>query len=152
MRAVLQRVSEAHVCINDLRKSEIGRGMVILLAIEEADTAEDIEWLAGKIARLRIFDDANDVMNHSVQDIGGEILLISQFTLFASTQKGNRPSYSRSARPEQAVPLYRQFIEALSEKVRKPIQTGEFGAHMMVSLTNDGPVTRLPTVRPASGL
>jgi len=112
-----------------------------LLAIEEADTAEDIEWLSGKIARLRVFNDENGVMNRSVQEVQGGILLVSQFTLFASTKKGNRPSYSRSARPEIAVPLYQQFIARLGQDLGKPVQTGEFGAHMLVSLTNDGPVT-----------
>ena len=113
----------------------------MLLAVEEADTAEDIEWLSGKIVRLRVFDDDNGVMNRSVQEAGGGILLVSQFTLFASTKKGNRPSYSRSARPEIAVPLYEQFARRLAQDLGKPIQTGEFGAHMLVSLTNDGPVT-----------
>ena len=111
------------------------------LAIEEADTAEDIEWLSGKTVRLRIFNDENGVMNRSIQEGPGGILLISQFTLFASTKKGNRPSYSRSARPEIAIPLYEQFIARLTLDLGRPIQTGEFGAHMEVSLTNDGPVT-----------
>ena len=113
----------------------------MLLAVEEADTAEDIEWLSGKIVRLRVFDDENGVMNRSVQDVQGGILLVSQFTLFASTKKGNRPSYSRSARPEIAVPLYQQFIARLAQDLGKPIETGEFGAEMQVSLINDGPVT-----------
>src|ERR1700679_4309136 len=110
MRAVIQRVSEASVTIGGAVKGAIGRGLLVLLAVEDADTAEDIEWLSGKIVRLRIFNDENGVMNRSVQDIGGEILLTSQFTLFASTAKGNRPSYSRSARPEIAIPIYEQFI------------------------------------------
>ena len=122
-------------------KGAIGRGLLVLLAVEEADAAEDIEWLSGKIVRLRIFDDASGVMNLSVQETQGEILLISQFTLFASTKKGNRPSYIRSARPEIAVPLYEQFIARLTTDLGRPIQTGEFGADMKVTLTNDGPVT-----------
>ncbi len=112
-----------------------------MLAIEEVDTIEDIEWLSGKIARLRIFADENGVMNRSVQEAGGDILLISQFTLYASTKKGNRPSYSRSAGPEIAVPFYEQFIKRLTQDLGKPIQTGEFGADMAVDLINDGPVT-----------
>ena len=115
--------------------------MLVLAAVEETDNDTDIEWLTGKIIRLRIFDDEQGVMNKSVQEVQGDILLISQFTLFASTRKGNRPSYSRSARPEIAVPLYEQLIVALSRELGKPVPTGEFGAHMEVSLTNDGPVT-----------
>jgi len=141
MRAVIQRVSEARVTIGGAVKGAIQHGLVVLLAIEEADTAEDIEWLSGKIVRLRVFNDENGVMNRSVQEVQGGILLVSQFTLFASTKKGNRPSYSRSARPEIAVPLYQQFIARLGQDLGQPIQTGEFGAHMLVSLTNDGPVT-----------
>jgi D-tyrosyl-tRNA(Tyr) deacylase len=114
---------------------------VVLLAVEEADTVEDIEWLSGKIVRLRIFNDENGMMNRSVQEVQGGILLISQFTLFASTKKGNRPSYSRSARPEIAIPLYEQFAARLTQDLGQTVQTGEFGAHMLVSLTNDGPVT-----------
>lgn len=124
-------------------KGVIGRGLLVLLAVEETDTPEDIEWLSGKVVRLRIFDDTNGVMNLSVQEIQGEILLVSQFTLFASTKKGNRPSYSRSARPEIAVPLYEQFIARLAADLGRPVQTGEFGADMKVTLTNDGPVTIL---------
>ena len=141
MRAVIQRVSSANVAINGQVKGAIARGLVVLLAVEEADSAEDIEWLSGKVVRLRIFDDELGVMNRSVQEVAGEILLISQFTLFASTKKGNRPSYSRSAKPEIAVPLYEQFIARLTQDFGKAIQTGEFGAHMDVSLVNDGPVT-----------
>ena len=141
MRAVIQRVAEAKVSIGGALKGAIQHGLVVLLAVEEADTAEDIEWLSGKIVRLRVFDDDNGVMNRSVQETGGGILLVSQFTLFASTKKGNRPSYSRSARPEIAVPLYEQFARRLAQDLGKPIQTGEFGAQMLVSLTNDGPVT-----------
>lgn len=141
MRAVIQRVSIANVVIDANQKAAIGRGLLVLLAIEEADTPEDIEWLSGKIIRLRVFDDPDGVMNLSAQEIHGEILLVSQFTLFASTKKGNRPSYSRSARPEIAVPLYNQFIARLTADFSRPIQTGEFGADMKVTLTNDGPVT-----------
>jgi D-aminoacyl-tRNA deacylase len=141
MRAVIQRVSEAKVTIGGASKGAIGKGLVVLLAVEEADIIEDIEWLSGKIVRLRIFDDEAGVMNLSVQDVQGEILLVSQFTLFASTRKGNRPSYSRSARPTLAVPLYEKFMQRLEQEFGKPIQTGEFGAQMFVCLINDGPVT-----------
>jgi len=141
MRAVIQRVSSASVTIHGQVRGAIARGLVVLLAVEDADTADDIEWLSGKIVRLRIFDDEQGVMNLSVQEIGGEILLISQFTLFASTRKGNRPSYTRSAKPEIAVPLYEQFLARLTLDFGKPIQTGEFGAQMLVTLANDGPVT-----------
>jgi D-tyrosyl-tRNA(Tyr) deacylase len=141
VRAVIQRVSEAKVTIEGTVKGAIQAGLVILLAVEEADTPEDIEWLSGKIVRLRIFDDENGVMNRSVQETNGEILLVSQFTLFASIKKGNRPSYIRSARPEIAIPLYEKFIAQLSQEFGKPIQTGEFGADMQVALVNNGPVT-----------
>jgi D-aminoacyl-tRNA deacylase len=141
MRAVIQRVAGAKVTIAGAVKGVIQHGLVVLLAIEEADTAEDIEWLSGKIVRLRVFDDDNGVMNRSVQEVHGGILLISQFTLFASTKKGNRPSYSRSARPEIAVPLYEKFIARIGQDLGRAVQTGEFGAQMLVSLTNDGPVT-----------
>ena len=141
MRAVIQRVAEGKVTIAGNVRGAIQQGLVVLLAIEEADTPEDIEWLSGKIARLRVFDDENGVMNRSVQEVQGGILLVSQFTLFASTKKGNRPSYSRSARPEIAVPLYEQFIARLGQELGRSVQTGDFGAHMLVSLTNDGPVT-----------
>ena len=141
MRAVIQRVAEAKVSIDGAVKGAIQNGLAVLLAVEEADTAEDIEWLSGKIVRLRVFDDENGVMNRSVQDVQGGILLVSQFTLFASTKKGNRPSYSRAARPEIAVPLYQQFIARLAQDLGKPVETGDFGAEMRVSLTNDGPVT-----------
>ena len=143
MRAVIQRTTRASVTIGGTVKGAIQRGIVVLLAIEETDGAEDIEWLSGKIARLRIFDDEAGVMNCSVQEVGGEVLLVSQFTLFASTKKGNRPSYSRSARPEIAIPLYEKFIARLTQDLGKPIETGEFGADMQVSLVNDGPVTIL---------
>jgi D-tyrosyl-tRNA(Tyr) deacylase len=141
MRAVIQRVSQASVTIDGTVKGAIESGLLVLLAIEEADTPEDIEWLSGKIIRLRVFPDDQGVMNRSVQEVGAGILLISQFTLFASTRKGNRPSYSRSARPEIAIPLYQAFIDKLSGDLGKPIQTGEFGADMQVGLINDGPVT-----------
>jgi D-aminoacyl-tRNA deacylase len=141
LRAVIQRVAEASVTIAGTVEGAIGQGLLVLLAIEEADTLEDIEWLSGKIVRLRIFNDDSGVMNRSVQEVNGEILLISQFTLFASTKKGNRPSYVRSARPETAIPLYEKFIARLAQDFGKPIRTGEFGAHMLVRLANDGPVT-----------
>lgn len=141
MRAVLQRVSQADVTIAGVCKGRIGRGLLVLLAVEDADTQEDLEWLSGKIVRLRIFPDEAGQMNRSVQEIGGEILLISQFTLFASTKKGNRPSYLRSAKPEVAIPLYEQFNTRLTQDLGKPVATGEFGADMQVSLVNDGPVT-----------
>src|SRR5947208_902265 len=141
MRAVIQRVSQASVVIADGVKAQIEKGLLVLVAVEESDGAEDIEWLSGKIVRLRIFDDENGVMNKSVQEIQGEILVVSQFTLFASTRKGNRPSYSRSARPEVAIPLYEAFIRQLAADFGKPVQTGEFGADMKVKLVNDGPVT-----------
>lgn len=141
MRAVIQRVSQASVSIEGAVKGAIQEGLLVLLAVEESDTPADIEWLSGKTVRLRVFNDEQGVMNRSVQEVGGGILLVSQFTLYASTKKGNRPSYSRSAPPEIAVPLYEQFAARLAQDLGKPIQTGEFGAHMMVSLTNDGPVT-----------
>ena len=141
MRAVIQRVKEAKVTIGETIRGSIQNGLVVLLAVEEADTAEDVEWLSGKIVRLRVFDDENGVMNRSLQEVNGEILLISQFTLFASTKKGNRPSYSRSARPELAIPLYERFIAQLKQDLGRPIQTGKFGAKMLVRLSNDGPVT-----------
>jgi D-aminoacyl-tRNA deacylase len=141
MRAVIQRVSRASVTIESVVKGRIERGLMVLLAVEEADTGEDIEWLSGKIVRLRIFPDDAGVMNRSVQEIGGNVLLISQFTLFASTRKGNRPSYSRSAGPSAAIPLYEAFVQRLSADLGKPVQTGEFGADMKVELINDGPVT-----------
>jgi D-aminoacyl-tRNA deacylase len=141
MRAVVQRVSEASVTIAGQIRGVIQNGLVVLLAVEEADTPEDIEWLSGKIVRLRIFPDDNGVMNRSVQEVDGDVLLISQFTLFASTKKGNRPSYTRAARPEIAVPLYEVFCRRLTEGLGKVVRTGEFGADMKVSLVNDGPVT-----------
>jgi D-tyrosyl-tRNA(Tyr) deacylase len=141
MRAVIQRVSEASVTIDGHVKSEIGKGLLILLGIEETDAKEDIDWLAGKVARLRIFDDENGVMNLSVKDIDGDTIVVSQFTLHASTKKGNRPSYIKAARPETAIPLYEQFVTQLETETGKPVGTGEFGAMMEVALVNDGPVT-----------
>lgn len=141
MRAVIQRVSEAGVTIDGIVRATIDNGLVVLLAVEETDNSEDIEWLSGKITRLRIFDDTDGVMNRSVVDVQGGILLVSQFTLFASTRKGNRPSYLRSAKPEVAIPLYEQFVTRLTHHLGRPVQTGEFGAHMLVRLVNDGPVT-----------
>jgi len=143
MRAVIQRVSQAAVTIGGETRAAIPQGLVVLLAVEDTDTPEDLEWLSGKIARLRIFNDDEGVMNRSVQETGGEVLVISQFTLFASTKKGNRPSYSRAARPEVAVPLYEAFVRKLGEDLGKPVHTGEFAADMQVNLTNDGPVTIL---------
>jgi D-tyrosyl-tRNA(Tyr) deacylase len=141
MRAVVQRVAQATVTIDGVVKGAIQHGLAVLLAVEETDTTEDIEWLSGKIVRLRVFNDESGVMNRSVQDAHGGILLVSQFTLFASTRKGNRPSYSRSARPEIAVPLYEQFMAKLAQDLGRPIETGVFGADMQVGLVNDGPVT-----------
>lgn len=141
MRAVIQRVSEARVAIGGAVRGQIGRGLLVLVAVEDADTDADIEWLSGKIARLRVFNDAEGVMNLSVREMGGEVLVVSQFTLFASTRKGNRPSYVRSAKPEVAIPLYEKFIARLAQDLGQPVQTGEFGAMMAVSLVNEGPVT-----------
>ena len=141
MRAVIQRVLSASVSIEGAINSKIDKGLLILLGIEEADTEEDIVWLCGKIVRLRIFNDADGIMNLAITDIKGEILVVSQFTLHASTKKGNRPSYIRAARPEIAIPQYEQFIKQLSVELGKPIATGEFGADMKVNLINDGPVT-----------
>lgn len=141
MRAVIQRVSQASVTIAGQVRSVIGCGLLVLVAVEDADTPEDSEWLAGKLVRLRIFADDAGLMNRSVQDVGGEMLVVSQFTLFASTKKGNRPSYLRSARPEVAIPKYEAFVARLAAELGKPVQTGEFGAEMQVALLNDGPVT-----------
>ena len=141
MRAVIQRVSRASVSIKNKVKSEIGPGLLVLVGIEEADTEADIEWLCNKIVQLRIFNDSNEVMNLSVQETGGSILAISQFTLHAKTRKGNRPSYIKAARPEVAIPLYNDFVNRLSLLLGKEIGTGEFGAMMQIELINDGPVT-----------
>ena len=141
MRAVIQRVSSASVTIGGQVKSSIGKGLLILLGVGYEDGQEDIDWLVKKISGLRIFDDESGVMNRSVVDVGGEALVVSQFTLMASTKKGNRPSYIHAAGHEIAVPLYESFCVALSEAVGKPVGTGEFGADMKVALVNDGPVT-----------
>lgn len=141
MIAVIQRVSESSVKINGEIKGEIGEGLTILLGIEEADDHTDIEWLSRKIVNLRIFADEEGVMNKSLLDVQGSILLISQFTLHASTKKGNRPSYIKAAKPDIAIPLYKKCMVALEKELKKPIQSGEFGAKMEVSLVNEGPVT-----------
>ena len=141
MRVVIQRVSEASVVINNSVFNKIGNGLLVLLGIEEADSNEDINWLCSKMSKMRIFNDENDVMNLSVMDVNGEILVISQFTLHASTKKGNRPSYIRAAKPETAIPLYKKFVEQLSKEINRKVKTGEFGADMKVKLINDGPVT-----------
>ncbi|MFZ4542662.1 MAG: D-aminoacyl-tRNA deacylase [Saprospiraceae bacterium] len=141
MRVVIQRVSEAAVTINTQVKSIIGKGLLILVGVEESDDDEDIVWLANKISNLRIFSDAKGLMNLSLLEIDGEILVISQFTLFASTKKGNRPSFLRSAKPDFAIPKYEKFVSQLLEITGKGVKTGEFGADMKVSLVNDGPVT-----------
>lgn len=141
MRAVIQRVSEASVTIEGEIKSKIGIGMLILLGIEEADIVEDIEWLSAKISKLRIFNDEAGVMNKSVMDIEGEIIVVSQFTLHASIKKGNRPSYIKAAQPDFAIPMYEKFVKKLQLESGRNVQTGEFGAMMDVSLVNDGPVT-----------
>lgn len=141
MRVVIQRVLNANVNINGMELRAINQGLVVLLGIEDADTIEDVEWLSAKIVNLRIFNDGEGVMNVPIKETNGEILLISQFTLHASTKKGNRPSYIRASKPDKAIPLYKQFIEALNNLLEKEIQTGEFGAEMKVALVNDGPVT-----------
>jgi D-tyrosyl-tRNA(Tyr) deacylase len=141
MRAVIQRVSSASVTINGEIKSAIGTGFLVLLGIETEDTKEDTDWLCGKIAQLRVFADEKGLMNRDIKEAGGDILVVSQFTLHASYKKGNRPSFIKAARPEQAIPLYEHFIRILEEKTEKPVATGTFGADMKVSLVNDGPVT-----------
>lgn len=141
MRVVIQRVSEASVTIDNKQHATIEQGLLILLGITHEDTQEDIDWLVGKIIGMRIFSDQEDKMNLSIQDIDGELLVISQFTLFANTKKGNRPSYIDAARPEVAVPLYEAFLNTLSRKRNKEIKSGVFGADMKVALVNDGPVT-----------
>jgi D-tyrosyl-tRNA(Tyr) deacylase len=141
MRAVIQRVSQASVMISQTIRSQIGNGLLIFLGIEDTDNNEDITWLSNKIINLRIFDDEHGVMNISVKEKSGDILLVSQFTLHASTKKGNRPSYIRASKPQTAVPLYEKTIEQLESGLSKKIQTGEFGADMKVELINDGPVT-----------
>lgn len=141
MRIVIQRVSHASVTIEGVCKSAIQKGFMILVGIEDADTQEDADWLCKKVINLRVFDDENGVMNKSILEAGGNILVISQFTLHASTKKGNRPSYIRAAKPDIAIPMYEYFCQALSEGLGKPVGTGEFGADMKVELLNDGPVT-----------
>ncbi len=141
MRAVLQRVRYASVTISEKVKGKIGSGLLILLGIEDSDEEEDISWLSRKIISMRIFDDEKGVMNLSVKEVAGDLLLISQFTLHASTKKGNRPSYIKAAKPEVAIPLYEKMIRQLESDLEKPIQTGQFGADMKVELLNDGPVT-----------
>ena len=143
MRAVLQRVSQASVSIANETKASIQTGLVVLLGIEESDGPDDLEWLAGKIARLRVFNDAEGLMNLPLDAVQGDALVVSQFTLFASTRKGNRPSHTRAARPELAIPIYESFVRELEKAVGKKVLTGEFGADMKVSLVNDGPVTIL---------
>lgn len=141
MISVVQRVSSASVTINNIVKSTIGGGLLVLVGIEDADTQEDIDWLAAKIVNLRIFGDEQGVMNVSVLDKGGDIIIVSQFTLQASTKKGNRPSYIKASKPDIAVPLYEKFVKAVEANLGKAVQTGEFGADMKVALVNDGPVT-----------
>jgi len=141
MRALIQRVSEASVTIDGKIKSEIKSGLLILLGIEDSDTDEDISWLSAKISKLRIFNDENGVMNKSVIDVDGEIIVVSQFTLHAGTKKGNRPTYIKAAKPDFAIPMYEKFLEKLTNDFGKEIGTGEFGADMKVALVNDGPVT-----------
>ncbi|RYY21356.1 MAG: D-tyrosyl-tRNA(Tyr) deacylase [Chitinophagaceae bacterium] len=141
MRVVIQRVSRASVTIDNIIRSSIGKGLLVLVGIEDTDNRDDVDWLCGKIVNLRIFDDENGIMNHSVRDAGGDILLVSQFTLHAAVKKGNRPSYIRASKPAVAVPLYEAFIIALETELGRSIGTGEFGADMKVELLNDGPVT-----------
>lgn len=141
MRVLIQRVKKASVTIEEKIYSEIDQGMLILIGIEAEDTQEDINWLTGKIAKLRIFSDENDAMNLSLKDVGGECLVVSQFTLHANTKKGNRPSFINAAKPEIAIPIYEQFIFQLEKETNKKVQTGSFGAMMDVALINDGPVT-----------
>lgn len=141
MRVVIQRVNEARVIIHNKVRGQIEKGLLVLVGIEDADTGEDIAWLSAKICNLRIFNDEAGVMNRSLQDIGGGLLLVSQFTLHAATKKGNRPSYIKASKPAVAVPLYEAFILQLQQDLGRPVQTGEFGADMRVQLENDGPVT-----------
>lgn len=143
MRAVVQRVLHASVTISDQVVSEIGPGLLVFVGIEEPDTVEDASFLAGKISRMRLFDDADHKPNLSILEVQGEFLVVSQFTLFASTKKGNRPSYIRAARPETAIPLYEEFVRVLRFESGRPVQTGKFGADMKVALVNDGPITIL---------
>ena len=141
MRVVIQRVTQANVKVDGEIRGEVGPGLLVLMGVEDADGQEDIEWMSGKIVNLRVFDDENGVMNRSVIDTGGDILLISQFTLHASTKKGNRPSYIKASKPDHAVPVYEKMILRLEQDLGRPIQRGVFGADMKVALVNDGPVT-----------
>ena len=143
MKVVLQRVSQASVTVDSKIVADIQKGLLVLVGIEDIDTQEDIDWLVGKIVKMRIFGDENDVMNCSVQDVDGDIIVVSQFTLHASTKKGNRPSYIKASKPEFAIPMYENFVKSLEKDFNKKIQTGIFGADMKVSLLNDGPVTIL---------
>ncbi|MWB93387.1 D-tyrosyl-tRNA(Tyr) deacylase [Flavobacterium sp. GA093] len=143
MKVVLQRVSQASVTVDSKIVADIQKGLLVLVGIEDIDTQEDIDWLVGKIVKIRIFGDENDVMNCSVQDVDGDIIVVSQFTLHASTKKGNRPSYIKASKPEFAIPMYENFVKSLEKDFNKKIQTGIFGADMKVSLLNDGPVTIL---------
>ena len=141
MRAVVQKVSDAHITINHTTQKEMRFGLVVLLGIESTDGAEDIEWLSGKISRLRVFHDEDGVMNLSVLDVNGSVMIVSQFTLHASTRKGNRPSYIKAAPPEIAIPLYEEFVKKMELDLSRQVVTGEFGAYMQIRLNNDGPVT-----------
>ena len=141
MRAIIQRVTEASCVVEGTTTGSINTGLLVLLGIEDADTAEDLDWLSQKIVNMRIFGDENDLMNKSLADVDGNILLISQFTLYAATKKGNRPGFTRAARPDKAIPLYEEMIKKLSILLQKDLQTGIFGADMKISLINDGPVT-----------
>lgn len=143
MRVVIQRVSQASVTVNENKCAQIDKGLLVLVGIEANDGLDDIEWLTGKIVQLRIFNDSDGVMNLSVLDVEGEIIAVSQFTLFAKTKKGNRPSYIGAAKPEISIPLYERFVRVLSDKLGREVETGIFGEHMGVSLVNDGPVTIL---------
>ncbi len=143
MRVIIQRVSQASVTVEGQKTADIQKGLLVLVGIEDADTQEDIDWLTGKVIKMRIFGDENDVMNCSVQDVGGDIIVVSQFTLHASTKKGNRPSYIKAAKPDFAIPMYENFVKSLEKEFGKKIQTGIFGADMKVNLLNDGPVTIL---------
>ncbi|HEY9007092.1 MAG TPA: D-aminoacyl-tRNA deacylase [Ohtaekwangia sp.] len=141
MIAVIQRITSSSVTIDNKIKASIGKGLLVLVGIEDADTQEDIDWLSAKIVNLRIFNDADGVMNVSVKEDGGDVIIVSQFTLHASTKKGNRPSYLKASKPDIAIPLYEKFVKAVESALGKPVQTGEFGADMKVNLLNDGPVT-----------
>ena len=141
MRVIIQRVSEASVTIDGTVKSSIKKGFLVLAGFEEADTPEDLEWTANKLVNLRVFDDENDQMNLAIKDVGGDIIIVSQFTLHALTKKGNRPSFIKAAKPDIAIPLYESFVQLVNLNLGKPVGTGEFGADMKVALINDGPVT-----------